>query len=177
MGKLRRDLAVAMAGACSGLFAVSVFLLAARVVSFYEYLGFRETNGYATRYNGVEDLWWMPVVLWHVVLSILASLLINRYLASGRASIFLRWQAIGLVALCGWGLTLFIGTGLECLLRGNSKPIDEVFSLFAFAPVTQFVAAVFASNVLFGSAIQAASTETRADSIEPESQPPVSATR
>ena len=177
MGKLRRDLTVAMAGACSGLFSVSVFLLAARVVSFYDYLSFRELNGYQARFDGVEDLWWMPVVLWNVVLSMLASLIVHRYLAAGRASTFLRWQAIGLVALCGWGLTLFIGTGLECLLRANLKPIDEVFSLFKFAPVTQFVAAIFASNVLFGSAIQAASTETQADSSEAESHPPVSATR
>lgn len=159
MSKLRRDLAVAMAGACSGLFSVSVFLLAARVVAFYDYLSFRKANGYATSYNGVEDLWWVPVVLWHVVLSIVASLLIHRYLAKGRASTFLRWQAIGLVALCGWGLTVFIGIGLECLVRGNLKPVDEAFSIFKFVPVAQFVAAVFASNVLFGSAIHAASTE------------------
>ena len=84
----------------------------------------------------------------------LASLIVHRYLAAGRASTFLRWQAIGLVALCGWGLTLFIGTGLECLLRANPKPIDEVFSLL-FALLRN--RGDIRLKRTFGSAIQAAS--------------------
>jgi len=86
MGKLRRDLRLALAGACSGLFSVSVFLLLARVVTYYDYLGFRDVNGYETSYNGIEDLWWVPLVAWHVILSIVASLLMHRYPATSRAN-------------------------------------------------------------------------------------------
>lgn len=163
MSKLRRDLRVAMAGACSGLFSVSVFLLGARVVAYYDYLRFREFSSYATRYDTIEDLWWVPVVVWHVVLAIVASLLMYRYLATSRASTFLRWQAIGFVALAGWGLTVFIAVGMECLIRANTNAIEQAFQMFKFVYVAQFVAAVFASNVLYGSAIQAA-TESLGES-------------
>jgi hypothetical protein len=160
MSKLRRDLKLAMAGVCSGLFSVSVFLLGARVVAYYEYLRFREFSGYETRYDHVEDLWWVPLVVWQVVLSILASLLMHRYLATSRASAFLRWQAIGIATLAGWGLTIFIAVGMECLIQGNTHPIDQILSMLKFVPVAQFVAAVFASHVLYGSAVQAAVAES-----------------
>lgn len=161
MSKLRRDLRLAMAGACSGLFSVSMFLLAARVVAFYDYLRFREGFCYKERYgDGVEDLWWIPVVAWHVVLSIAGSLLIHRYLAAGRVSTFLRWQVIGFVVLIGWALSVFIGVGIDCLVRGSTWPIVQALSMFKFIHVAQFVAAVFASNVLYGTAVQAAAAES-----------------
>ena len=154
MTKLRRDLTVAMAGACSGLFSASMFLLGERVVAFYDYLNFDT----ADRYGRVQELWWVPVVVWHVVLSIVASLLIHRY-ANSRTSTFLRWQAVGLVALIGWVLTLFTGFAMDGLIHGRALAIGQVESFFKFVPVAQFVAAVFASHVLFGTAIQAATTE------------------
>ncbi len=153
-----------MAGACSGLFSVSVFLLGARVVAYYDYLRFREFSRYTTRYDTIEDLWWVPVVVWHVVLASLSSLLMHRYLPASRALIFLRWQAIGFVALAGWGLTVFIAVGMECLIR-KTNPIEQAFNTFKFVDVAQFVAAVFAANVLYGSAIQnAATTESLSES-------------
>jgi len=159
MSKLRRDLSLAMAGACSGLFSVSVFLLGARIVAYYDYLRFLRINEYESRYYQVEDLWWVPVVAWHVILSIAASLLMHRYLPTARASIFLRWQAIGFVALAAWGLTMFLVVGMECLIRGNTTPVEQFFDMFKFVPVAQFIAAVFASNVLYSSAVQFAATE------------------
>ena len=158
MSKLGRDLRLAMAGACSGLFSVSVFLLLARVTTYYDFLVFRHYGGYNAR-DYVDDLWWVPVVVWHVILSIVASLLMHRYLATARASVFLRWQTIGGVVLAAWGLTLFLGVGMECLIRGNTTPVEQFFQLFKLVPVAQFVASVFASNVLYGSAIQVAATE------------------
>jgi hypothetical protein len=160
MSKLRRDLRLAMAGACSGLFSVSMFLLAARVTAYYDYLRFRADYGYSERYgDGVEDLSWIPVVAWHVVLSIVASLLIHRYLAAGRISTFLRWQAIGFVVLIGWVLSLSTAVGIDCLIRGSTWPVEQAGSMLKLMPVTQFVAAVFASNVLFGNAVQVAAAE------------------
>jgi hypothetical protein len=160
MSKLRRDLRLAMAGACSGLFSVSLYLLAARVTTYYDYLTFSEANGYNVRYNSAEELWWMPIAAWHIVLSIVASLLVHRYIAAGRVSTFLRWQAIGFLPLIGWVLSAFIAIGLECLIRGRSWPIEQAWGMFKFIPIAQFVAAVFASNVLYGTAVQAAAAES-----------------
>jgi hypothetical protein len=160
MKKLRTDARVALAGVCCGLFSSSVFLLAARVDSYYAYLRVRNEIDYAGDYfRGVEDLWWVPVVTWQMVLSMLASLLMHRYLAGNRVSPFLRWQAIGMVALIGWGLTIFTGVGLGCLVRGDTMSMEYLLRSVKFGGVAQFIATVFASNVLFGTAIQAASSE------------------
>src|SRR6185369_9642911 len=159
MSKLRRDLRLAMAGACSGLFSVSVFLLGARVTTYYEYLGFRYISGYETTYDKVDDLWWVPVVMWHVILSIVASLLMHRYLPASRTSTFLRWQAIGFVVLAAWGFTAFLVVGMECLIRGNTTPVEQFYDMFKLVPVAQFIAVIFASNVLYSSAVQIAATE------------------
>lgn len=159
MNKLRRDLRLVMAGACSGLFSVSVFLLGYRVVAFYDYLASREAEGYHPSYADVENLWWIPVAVWNVVLSIVASLLIHRYVSSSRVSPFLRWQAIGAVVLVAWGLTVFTGIGMDCLIRGNTEPLEQVLRMVKLIGVAQFVSAIFAANVLYGSAIQAASME------------------
>ena len=160
MNKLRRDLKVALAGMCCGLFSASVFLLAARIERYYAYLSWYYENGYPENWErGAEDLWWVPMVTWHVVLTIAASFLMHRYLASNRVLPFLRWQAIGLVALIGWALSISIGFGLGCLIRGNTAAIENLLRSDKLAFIAQFTATIFASNVLYGSAIQAASSE------------------
>ena len=159
MNKLQRDLKVVLSGACCGLFSSSLFLLAARINSYYAYLRWNRTNNYSDYYRGAEDLWWIPIVAWHVVLTIVASLLMHRYLAIERVSSFLRWQAIGLAALIGWAFTIIIGSSLECLARGNTISIEQISHTFNFIVIAQFIATVFAANVLYGSAIQAASSE------------------
>jgi len=118
MSKLRRDLSVVLAGACCGLFGVSVFLLADRVNSYYAYLGWLQEGPSDFRYDrGVETLSWVPVVLWHMVLSVTAALMVHRYQANSRVSPFLRWQAIGLVSLFGWGATILAIVGAETLAK------------------------------------------------------------
>ena len=164
MSKLRRDLSVILAGACCGLFGVSVFLLADRVNNYYAYLGWLQEGPSDFRYDrGVETLSWVPVVLWHMVLSVTAALMVHRYQANSRVSPFLRWQAIGLVSLFGWGATILTVVGAETLMRGSLPPLGNL-SWIKLIGVAQFIAAVFASNVLFGSAVQAASLDaTRED--------------
>ena len=164
MNKLRRDLRIAMAGASCGLFSVGVFLMAERVNSYYIYLDWLETTRYQETYYGeVDKLTWLPVTVWHVVLSIVASLLMHRHLDSNRVSPFLRWQAIGVVALLGWMLTAFLFLSIECLSQGNLRSIEYTLSLVRYGSVARFIAMVFASNVLFGSAVQAASQSLRED--------------
>ena len=159
MSKLRRDLSVVLAGACCGLFGVSVFLLADRVNSYYAYLGWLQESHSEFRYDrGVEDLSWVPLVLCHMVLSVTAALMVHRYQANSRVSPFLRWQAIGLVSLFGWGATILAIVGAETLMSGR-LPVLGNLSWIKLIGVAQFIAAVFASNVLFGSAVQAASSD------------------
>ena len=159
MSKLRRDLSVVLAGACCGLFGVSVFLLADRVNSYYAYLGWLQEGPSDFRYDrGVETLSWVSVVLWHMVLSVTAALMVHRYQANSRVSPFLRWQAIGLVSLFGWGATILAIVGAETLMSGR-LPVLGNLSWIKLIGVFQFIAAVFASNVLFGSAVQAASSD------------------
>jgi len=97
------------------------------------------------------------------VLSVTAALMVHRYQANSRVSPFLRWQAIGLVSLFGWGATILTVVGAETLMRGSLPPLGNL-SWIKLIGVAQFIAAVFASNVLFGSAVQAASLDaTRED--------------
>jgi len=160
MNKLRRDLKVALAGMCCGLFSASVFLLAARIDRYYAYLRWDQEHAYPETWErGVEDLWWVPMVTWHVVLTIAASFLMHRYLATNRVSPFLRWQAIGLVALIGWALSISIAFGLGCLIHGNTAEVERLLRSAPLAFIAQFTATIFASNVLYGSAIQAATSE------------------
>lgn len=157
MGKPWKDVRAAFAGMCCGLFSVSVFLLAARVDSYYEYLRWLEETRYSERYDrGVESLWWVPLALWHAVLSIVASLLMHRYLTSYRVSTFLRWQAIGVVTLLGWVLTGVLALTIDCLMEGDLSSLEYKLSYIHYDRVAKFVAIVFASNVLYGSALQAA---------------------
>src|SRR5262245_58812116 len=151
MSKLKTDFRMALAGMCSGLFAVSVFLLAERIDTYYSYLSWLEETHYRLTYDrGVEGHWRAPIALCHVVLSIVAALLIHRHLAPDRVSSFLRWQVIGLMVFVGWGLTFLIGTGMDCLIRGNLS-LGYTWIYVRLITVAQFIAAVFASNVLFGS--------------------------
>lgn len=160
MSKLRKDLRLALAGACSGLFSVSVFLLGYRLLAYYDHLASRQLDDYEISYSAsVHDLWWLPVVIWHVVLSVVASLLVHRYIDSSQTSTFFRWQIIGFIALAGWSLTVFTGITMDCMIRGNTVPVDHALRLVNLIPAAQFVAGVFASNVLYGTAIHVASTE------------------
>jgi hypothetical protein len=101
MSKLREDVRVGMLGAAGGLFSISVFLLVARVDAYYAYLSWLEVTNYATYERGVEDLWWIPISFWHVLLSAVASLLVHRYLATRQKSPFFLWQMVGIIALLG----------------------------------------------------------------------------
>ena len=159
MSKLREDIRVGMLGAAGGLFSVSVFLLVARVDAYYAYLSWLEETSYATYERGVEDLWWIPVSFWHVLLSAVASLLVHRYLATGRKSPFLLWQAVGVIALLGWGLTFSVAVGLDCLMQGDMDSLEIALNTVEAGYIAKYVSAVLACNVLYGSAMQTSSRQ------------------
>ena len=157
MSKLREDVRVGMLGAAGGLFSISVFLLVARVDAYYDYLSWLEETSYANYDRGVEDLWWIPVSFWHVLLSVGASFMAHRYLATRQKSAFLLWQVVGIIALLGWGLTFFIAVGLDCLMRGEMNSLERAMSSVGFGYLVKYISVVLACNVLFGSAILASS--------------------
>ncbi|HEX6728461.1 MAG TPA: hypothetical protein VF074_00545 [Pyrinomonadaceae bacterium] len=156
MSKLRADFRVAMLGAASGLFSISLFLVVARVDSYYTYLEEMSPDRYV---NHVENLWWLPVAFWHVLLSTVASLMAHRYLSTHRRSPFMLWQMIGLFVLLGWVLSLSTAVGLEILSLGNTNSVEYLLRRVEFGFIAKYVSVVFACHAMYGSAIQAASRE------------------
>jgi hypothetical protein len=157
MSKLRDDFRVAMLGAAGGLFSISLFLLVARVDAYYRYLWWLEENNYESYERGVEGLWWIPISFWHLLLSIVSSIVIHRYLPNLRLSPFLLWQTIGFSTLLSWGLTFIVLIAGACLMDGDTSSLDRLMDSTDMVYATKYVAAIFGSNVLFGSAIKASS--------------------
>jgi hypothetical protein len=148
-----------MLGAAGGLFSISVFLLVARVDAYYSYLSWLEETSYTNYDRGVEDLWWIPVSFWHVLLSVVASFMAHRYLATRQKSPFLLWQTVGFIALLGWGLSFAITVGLNCLMRGEMNSLERAMSFVGFGDLAKYISVVLVSNVFFGSAMLASSRQ------------------
>jgi hypothetical protein len=168
MSKLRADFRVAMLGAAGGLFSVSVFLLFGRIDTFYTYL-----EAYPGDYRPVENLWWIPVVFWHMLLSLVSSLIGHRYLTLRRSSPFLLWQLIGVFSLLGWVLTFSVFVVLESLSVGNINSVTDLLHTVNLEFIAKYVAAVFACHVMYGSAIQASSREYLCEIEQPREVPVV----
>ena len=159
MSKLSEDLRVGILGAAAGLFSISVVLLIARIDAYYAYLSWFEETNYGTYDKGVERLWWLPAGYWHLLLSVVASLLVHRYLTIFTRSPFLLWQVIGIVSLLGWGLTLVVAVSIACIMHGNLYPLHETVNSGPPPYIVKYVAAAFACNVFYASVMQASSRQ------------------
>ena len=160
MSKLREDLRAGILGAAAGLFSISVALLIARIDAYYAYLSWlKEAHYYSTYEKGVEGLWWLPVSVWHMILSVVASLLVHRYLMSRVRSPFLLWQVIGLTSLLGWGLTFVLTLGMECVMSGNLNSLQYPLTHFEPGNIAKYISAVFACNVFYSSMMEASSRQ------------------
>ena len=157
MNKLREDFRIGTLGAAAGLFSSSVTLLIARIDSYYNWL-----RGASYAYERVEDLWWVPASVWHIILSVVASLLIHRYLKNQIKSPFQLWQVVGGTSLFGWGLTAFLLVSLHCVVHGDLTAVRSLERFVASDEVwliARYVATVLACNVLYGSVINASSQQ------------------
>ena len=152
MSKLFEDMRVAGLGAAVGLLSGSIFLMLARIDTYYEYLREGRDGEY---YRFIENLWWLPVSFWQVVLSIGASLMAHRYFKRDKSPFFL-WQAIGCISLLGWALTFGLGLGMEWIRIGGP---DFFFPSINWSFIAKYVSTVSACHVLYGSAMQAASRQ------------------
>ena len=71
--------------------------------------------------ESVEGLSWVPVSVWHIILSVVASLLVHRYMTIHLRSPFLLWQVVGITSLYGWALTAFLIVSMGCIMRRRSE--------------------------------------------------------
>jgi hypothetical protein len=155
MRKLIEDARIGLLGAAAGLFSSSVLLLIDRIDRYYAYLSSIDAD-----YNkGLRELWWLPVSFWHVLLSVVASFLVHRYLTNRVRSPFLLWQVVGITTLLGWGLSIFLLVSLQCVMSGDLDPFEHLVLSTDVAAIAKYVSVAFACNVFYGSVINASSRQ------------------
>jgi len=159
MNKLREDFRVGVLGAAAALFAISVVLLIARIDAYYAYLSWLRETSDGPYDRSVEDLWWIPVGIWHLILSVAASLLVHRHLTTRLRSPFLLWQVISCSSLLGWGLTFLLILTIDSIMTGSVHPVRPPFRLDDLMLVAKYASAAFACNVFYGSLMQVSSRQ------------------
>lgn len=162
MSKLREDLTIGILGAAAGLFSTSITLLIARIDAYYAYLARMQEETYRC-YERVEALSWIPASVWHIILSIVASLVVHRYLATRVRSPFLLWQFIGISSLFGWALTAFLVVSMSCVIEGDLSTLEYLIEQLIRTEngmlVAKYAATVSTCNVFYGSIVSASSRQ------------------
>lgn len=156
MSKLVEDIRIGTLGLAAGLFSSGITLLVARIESYHEYLSWLQESNYVS-YDRVEARWWVPAFGWHIMISVVASLLVHRYLSSHFRSTFLLWQVVGITTLLGWLLTALGMLGVEFALVGNLHSLTYMLTAKEVAFIGKCVSTVFACNVFYGSVMSASS--------------------
>lgn len=156
MSKLIEDVRIATLGAAAALLSCSVTLLVARIDAHYAWNNEINYTSYEPR---VENLWWLPATVWHMILSVVASLVVHRYLANRLKSPFLLWQVVGITSLFGWVLTLVLIVSMESVSRGDLKFLWDLMNSDKLPLIAKYVSTVFACNVFYGSVMNASSRQ------------------
>ena len=158
MSKLREDLGIGLLGAAAGLFSISLTLLIARIDTYYAYLARLRDETYDA-YASVDRLEWIPVSVWHIILSVVASLMVHRYLTTHLRSPFLIWQLVGVTSLFGWVLTVLLILSMGFVIEGDLRSLEYTVSTEKALVIAKYAATVFACNVLYGSVMSASSRQ------------------
>lgn len=159
MSKLREDFSIGLLGAAAGLFSSSMTLLIARIDAYYTYLArLRETTYYDDMAR-VEGLSWVPASVWHIILSVVASLLIHRYLMTHLRSPFLLWQVVGITALFGWALTALLVVSMNCVVNGSLRSLEYLMDSDSALLIAKYAATVSICNVFYASVISTSSRQ------------------
>ena len=156
MSKLREDLSIVILGVAAGLFSTSISLLIARIDTYHTHLS-RIGDAEYSVYEVVDRLEWIPASVWHIILSVVASLLVHRYLITHLRSPFLLWQAIGITSLFGWVLTAFLVVSMSCVMEGDLSSLEHLMRPDDALLIAKYAATVSACNVFYGSVISASS--------------------
>ena len=158
MNKLSEDLRIGILGAAAGLFSTSITLLIARVDDYYAYLSAIQEETYRG-YERVKELSWIPVSVWHIILCVVASLLIHRYLETRIRSPFLLWQVIGITSLFGWALTALLVVSMTCVIEGDLNSLEHLMRTGDALLIAKYAATVSTCNVFYASVISASSRQ------------------
>ena len=167
MNKLSEDLRIGILGAAAGLFSSSVTLLIARIDAYYAYYLSRIQEETYHAYEKVDRLEWIPVSVWHIILSVVASLLIHRYLTTHLRSPFLLWQVVGITSLVGWALTALLIVSMGCVMEGDLSSLEHLMKPDDAWLIAKYAATVSTCNVFYASVISASSRQYVAQ-LEPE---------
>ena len=155
MSKLREDLGIGLLGVAAGLLSSSVILLIARIDTYHAWLRDSSYN----EYQRIDALWCVPASVWHIILSVVASLLVDRYLATRLRSPFLLWQVVGITTLFGWALSFVLVVSLRCVVDGHLNSLEYLVDSDDVLLIAKYVATVFACNVFYGSVMSASSRQ------------------
>lgn len=158
MSKLSEDFRIGILGAAAGLFSTSITLLIGRIDHYYAYLASLDGTNYGA-YHTVRELWWVPASVWHIILSVVASLVVHRYLTTQLRSPFLLWQVIGLTSIFGWALTFALVVSIDSVVSGDFNFVRQLPRSDEVLIVAKYVTTIFACNVLYGSVIGASSRQ------------------
>ncbi len=170
---------VVLLGAIGGLFSSALYLMVSRAEEYFAELSYQEElarealnphHMIACRFNLWNPLWWVNASCWNIVLFIVASLLVHRYLTRRVKSVFLLWQCVGLTVIAGWGLTILLGTILEGYLRKGEFPLETILEGMIFASnqvnAFKFVTLMLGINVIYGTMAQVSGGYYRSSRIE-----------
>ena len=158
MNKLREDLRIGILGAAAGLFSTGIVLLIARIDAYYAYLSRIQEDGYIN-YERVDGLLWIPISVWHIILLVVASLLVHRYLTTRLRSPFLLWQVVGITSLFGWVLTAFLIVSMSCVMEGDLSSLEHLLKSDDALLIAKYAATVSTCNVFYASVISASSRQ------------------
>jgi hypothetical protein len=166
VNKLSEDLQIGILGAAAGLFSSSIALLIARIDTYYTYLSRIQEETYHA-YERVDRLQWVPISVWHIILSVVASLLVHRYLATRLRSPFLLWQLIGITSLLGWALTALLIVSMGCIMEGDLNSLEYLLNSEKALLIAKYAATVSTCNVFYASVMSASSRQYVAQ-LEPD---------
>jgi hypothetical protein len=158
VNKLREDLRIGILGAAAGLFSTGIVLLIARIDTYYAYLSRIQEDGYIN-YERVDGLLWIPISVWHIILLVVASLLVHRYLTTRLRSPFLLWQVIGITSLFGWVLTAFLIVSMSCVMEGDLSSLEHLLKSDDALLIAKYAATASTCNVFYASVISASSRQ------------------
>jgi hypothetical protein len=158
VNKLREDLRIGILGAAAGLFSTGIVLLIARIDAYYAYLSRIQEDGYIY-YERVDGLLWIPISVWHIILLVVASLLVHRYLTTRLRSPFLLWQVIGITSLFGWVLTAFLIVSMSCVMEGHLSSLEQLLKSDDALLIAKYAATASTCNVFYASVISASSRQ------------------
>lgn len=150
--KFRTNWRTVVLGLAAGLFSSALCLLAFRIDEYPRELREAQARAAMPFHIGCgtrrDPNWWIDLSGIHIILYVVATLVVYRFLSKRETSVFMLWQYIGVSVIAGWFLLLIVEM-LPRFLGGLPFHIVSPMS-----PAGGKVAAVaFAANVIYGTAI------------------------